>query len=73
MTTYKAQGQTLSSVVVDLQSCTGTEAPYVMVSCVTSLEGLLVLRPFAKNKIQSRQSEDARREFRRLDILRLET
>ena len=32
MTAHRAQGQTLSNVIVDLQSCRGTEAPYVMIS-----------------------------------------
>jgi ATP-dependent exoDNAse (exonuclease V) alpha subunit len=32
MTTRKAQGQTLQQVMVDLEGCTGTEAPYVMLS-----------------------------------------
>ena len=72
MTAHKAQGRTLDHVIVNLQSCRGTEAPYVMVSRVTSLSGLLILRPFEK-KIQSRQSEDARREAQCLEILRLKT
>ena len=52
MTAYKAQSQTLSNVIIDLQSCQGTEAPYVMALRVTSLQGLLILRPFDKKKIQ---------------------
>ena len=43
MTAHKAQGQTLNKVIVDLESCRGTESPYVMVSHVTSLNGLLIL------------------------------
>ncbi|KAH7917808.1 hypothetical protein BV22DRAFT_983528, partial [Leucogyrophana mollusca] len=66
MTAHKSQGQTLQSAIVDLQSCRGTEAPYVMCSRVTSLDGLLILRPFDFSKITSRCSEDARREERRL-------
>ena len=47
MTAHKAQGQTMKKVLVDfkLESCKGTESPYVMVSQVASLEGLLILRP----------------------------
>ncbi|KAJ3927527.1 MAG: hypothetical protein NXY57DRAFT_903755 [Lentinula lateritia] len=60
MTTYKAQGQTMQTVIVDLESCTGTESPYVMVSWVTSLSSLLILRPFQCKRIQCRQSEDLR-------------
>ena len=46
MTAHKAQGQSLPNVIIDLQSCRGTESPYVMVSRVTSLDGLLILRNF---------------------------
>ena len=63
----------MDQAIVDLQSCHGTESPYVMLSRVTSLEGLAILRPFDKRKIQCRQSEDSRREARRLEFLRLHT
>ena len=69
MTAYKAQGQTLNDVIVDLTACSGTETPYVMLSRVKSLEGLLILRPFASKKIACRQSEDMRRESIRLKAL----
>ncbi|KAF9005689.1 hypothetical protein BDQ17DRAFT_1353580 [Cyathus striatus] len=69
MTAHKAQGKTLEKVIVDLQSCRGTEAPYVMVSRVKSLAGLAILRPFSQAKISSRQSQDVRTETKRLDIL----
>jgi hypothetical protein len=73
MTAHKSQGQTLNRVIVDLESCRGTEAPYVMISRVTSLSGLLILRPFTKNKIQCHQSEDLRKEMKRLYKLKLDT
>lgn len=73
MTAYKAQGQTLSNAIVDLASCSGTESPYVMISRVKSLDGLLILRPFSENKITCRRSEDARREMKRLEFLHLRT
>jgi len=73
ITAHKAQGQTLLNVIIDLQSCRGTESPYVMVSRVTSLDGLLLLRPFDKKKIQCRQSEDSREEMKRLHLLHLQT
>ena len=66
MTAHKAQGQTLDHVIIDPESCKGTEAPYVMVSQVTSLQGLLILRPFQKKKIQSCQSEDFRQELKQI-------
>ncbi|KAJ3851611.1 hypothetical protein EV368DRAFT_17583, partial [Lentinula lateritia] len=72
-TTHKVQGQTLDSAIIDLESCRGTEAPYVMVSRVKTLDGLLVLRPFHLKKIQCRQSEDSRLEHKRLHLLALET
>ncbi|TDL18180.1 hypothetical protein BD410DRAFT_702405, partial [Rickenella mellea] len=73
MTAHKAQGQTMSRVLVDLQCCRGTEAPYVMLSRVTSLQGLVILRPFSIKKISSRQSQDLRSEMHRLQYLRLQT
>ena len=73
MTAHKAQGQTLKKVIIDLENCRGTESPYVMVSRVTLLEGLLILRPFRSSKIKCRQSEDVRKEFKRLDGLKLLT
>lgn len=73
MTAHKSQGQTLPKVVLDLECCHGTESPYVMISRVKSLDGLLILRPFQKKRIQSRQSEDTRNEMIRLSSLRLKT
>ncbi|THU92918.1 hypothetical protein K435DRAFT_623253, partial [Dendrothele bispora CBS 962.96] len=73
ITAHKSQGQTLSHAIVDLQSCRGSEMPYVMVSRVRSLDGLLLLREFDIGKIQCRQSEDARTEARRLELLHLRT
>lgn len=73
MTAHKAQGQTMNKVIIDLESCRGTESPYVMVSRVTSLEGLLILRPFKFSKIKCHQSQDTRKELNRLNRLRLHT
>jgi len=72
-TAHKVQGQTLERVVVDLASCIGTEAAYVMVSRCTSLDGLMVLRPFPIGKIKVHRSQEARDEFRRLDGLNTQT
>ena len=73
ITAHKAQGKTMSRVVVDLAGCSGTEQPYVMISRCTSLEGLIILRNFEFKKITCRQSEDLRREGERLELLRLQT
>jgi len=73
ITAHKAQGQTMGRVVVDLAGCSGTESPYVMVSRSTSLTGLIVLRDFESGKIMRRHSEDLRKEFKRLECLRLQT
>jgi hypothetical protein len=72
-TAHKAQGQTMTRVVVDLASCIGTEAAYVMISRCTSLSGLMVLRPFPIAKITVHRSQDARDEFRRLERLNTQT
>ncbi|EDR05731.1 uncharacterized protein LACBIDRAFT_302986 [Laccaria bicolor S238N-H82] len=73
MTAHRAQGQTLSAVIVDLQSCRGSEALYVMLSHVTSIKGLLILRSFSRNKITCNVSEDLRVENKRLREIVLET
>ncbi|KAJ7218941.1 hypothetical protein C8J57DRAFT_998110, partial [Mycena rebaudengoi] len=72
-TAHKAQGKTMNVVILDLESTSGTEAPYVMLSRATSLNGVLILRPFKKKAIQRHPSEDVRNEFRCLDILRHQT
>ncbi|KAJ7501305.1 hypothetical protein B0H11DRAFT_2224657 [Mycena galericulata] len=69
MTAHKAQGKSLDVVMMDLESTIGTEAPYVMLSRATSLEGVFILRPFQKKVIQRHPSQDVRDEFRRLDVL----
>ena len=69
MTAHRSQGQTLPQVVIDLESCRGTEALYVMISHVRSLKDLLILRPFQQKKICCSASEDFRIENRRLSLL----
>jgi len=73
ITAHKAQGQTMNKVIVDLNSCIGTEAIYIMVSRCTSLEGLMILRPFSIQKITTHRSQEARDEFSCLDRLNTET
>ncbi len=46
MTAHKAQGQTIEHAIIDLDNCRGTEPPYVMISRVKLLEGLLILRKY---------------------------
>jgi hypothetical protein len=59
-------------VMVDLEGCTGTEAPYVMLSWITSLEGLLILCPFNQKKILCHRSEDSHTEDKWQQILALQ-
>lgn len=73
MTVHKSQGLSTRTAVVDLEGCRGTEAPYVILSRVKSLEGLIIMQPFRINCITCRQSEDLRHEMRRLEILNLLT
>jgi hypothetical protein len=73
MTAHKAQGKTLKHVIINLQSCSGTETPYVMISRVTSLDGLLILKGFSISKITCRQSQESRDEARRQQYLALLT
>ena len=69
MTAHKSQGQSLPNVIVDLESCSGSEAPYMMVSCATSFDGLLVYRSFDKRRIRCNMSQDSREEEQRLLVL----
>lgn len=57
MTTHKSQGQTLHQAIIDLDSCCGSEAPYVMASCVCSINDLLILHPFEFQKIRCHLSQ----------------
>ena len=71
---HKAQGQTFDHIIIDLQSCRGSESPYVMLSRATSLQGVLILRPFQKAKITCHLSQDLRGElYQRLPLLTLQT
>lgn len=71
ITAHKSQGKSLPTAIVDIQSCRGTEPVYVMLSRVTSIERLRILRPFKIQKIQCRPSEDSRREAQRVSILEM--
>lgn len=74
MTVHKAQGQTFSKVCLDLQSCRGSEQPYVMLSRATSLSAVTILRPFDFKKITCNRNEDLRSEMDvRLPILTQQT
>jgi hypothetical protein len=73
MTAYKAQGKTLDAAAINLVDCHGTESAYVMVSRVTSLDGLVIISPFSKEKICCRTSEDLRNETDRIQMLALQT
>ena len=73
VTAHKSQGLSLDNVVVDLQSCSGSESPYVMISRVKSLQGLMVLRPFHRSKISCNLQQDVRDELKRQRLLELGT
>ena len=73
ITAHKSQGQTINKAVIDLAACHGTESPYVMVSCVRSLDDLLILHPFPLDKIRCRMSEDSHRELTRIQHHHLQT
>ncbi|TFK65642.1 hypothetical protein BDN72DRAFT_745795, partial [Pluteus cervinus] len=66
MTVHRAQGMTMERVIVDLKNCTGSEAPYVMISRAKTLAGLKVLRLFEWRVITKRLSQDLREEFERV-------
>lgn len=71
MTAYKLQGLLLDRAVVDIESCTGSESRYVMISRVRLLDGLMVLRPFRCSKISCPLQQDVRDELKRQRLLEL--
>ncbi|TEB38495.1 hypothetical protein FA13DRAFT_1605308, partial [Coprinellus micaceus] len=73
MTAHRSQGQTMQRVIVDLESSKSIEAAYVMLSRAKSLDGILVLRPFAKSRIMGKLAPGLRMELHRLHILSLKT
>lgn len=74
MTAHRAQGQSMEHVIVDIESCRpGSEAPYVMLSRATSLNGLRIFRPFDFSHIRFKRSEDIVVEEHRLCTLALKT
>ena len=67
-TDYKNQGRTLQNAIVDLTSAKG-QGVYVMLSRVTTLKGLLVLRWFPNARISQRMSAELREEVERLELI----
>ncbi len=73
LTAHKSQGNTLQAAILDIESCLSAEAVYVMLSRVKDSNNIRLLRPFNIKKINTRCSEDLRKEFRRLEFLHNET
>jgi len=71
-TDFKAQGRSLTTAVADIHSARG-QGVYVMLSRVRTLDGLAILRPFARSKITARLPEELRVELLRLENLSAET
>ncbi|PPQ75301.1 hypothetical protein CVT26_015246 [Gymnopilus dilepis] len=66
-TDYKSQGRTLTRAIVDIWSAK-SQGVYVMLSRVTSLSGVAILRWFPPSKIYQRLSEELRVELHRLNL-----
>jgi ATP-dependent DNA helicase PIF1 len=66
-TDYKSQGRTLPCAIVDLESARSLQGVYVMLSRVKAMHSLVLLRPFKRDRIEQRLSEELRNEFRRLE------
>lgn len=67
-TDYKSQGRSLQKCIIDLTTTRG-QGVYVMLSRVTSLQGLLIFRWFPPSQLFQRPSQELRQELRRLDDL----
>lgn len=68
-TDHKAQGRSLSKVIVDITSCRSLQGLYVMISRATSLNSIAVLRNFDETKIRKRLPQEFRQEFERIQSL----
>lgn len=68
-TDYKSQGRSLKAAVVDLYSARTIQGVYVMLSRVTTIQGLAILCPFSPMKIYKRISQELRHELDRIDFL----
>ncbi|PPQ74673.1 hypothetical protein CVT26_005519, partial [Gymnopilus dilepis] len=66
-TDYKSQGRTLKRAIVDITSAK-EQGVYVMLSRVTSLSGLAILRWFPPSKIYQRPSAELQEELARLGL-----
>lgn len=73
ITAHKLQSSSYNAGTIDLQSCTGTEKPYVMLSRFRTLKHVHILRPFDFKKITCHPSEDIRKEQLRSERLAEET
>lgn len=51
MTDYKSQGQTIKKAIVDLATSQSLSGVYVMLSRVSSIRDIIVLRPFGMDRI----------------------
>lgn len=67
-TDFKSQGRTLPRALVDLMTARG-QGVYVMLSRVTTLKGVVILRWFPPGRIFHRLPGELREEFERLDGL----
>ena len=73
ITDYKSQGKTLEHVIVDIQSSRIIQSIYVMVSRATSLDGLVILRPFDPKKVRAHAPQSLRDELVQLETLSYHT
>ena len=72
VTDYKSQGRSTRTAYVDIWSSRGQGA-YVMLSRVTTLKGVVILRCFPPDKLYQRLPTDLRNELNHLDDLKAET
>jgi ATP-dependent exoDNAse (exonuclease V) alpha subunit len=73
ITDYKSQGKTLKHVIVDIQSSRMIQSIYVMLSRATSLDGIVILRPFNPKKVCAHAPQSLRDELACLEALSYQT
>jgi len=70
---HKVQGQMMKLIIADLDTCSRTESPYVMISRIHCLEDLTIVQPFNFKQITCQPSEDTQKEYNKLQLCNLQT
>jgi len=71
-TCYKSQGKTYTNAILDLNNITAGASPYVMISRLTSKEGLRILGEFKLSNLNIQLDEKQRTNIEQLESIGLD-